>query len=234
MQTKTIEKSIDDKIWYLKEFNIIKALNEEERKMVSNRATMKEYEKKSLIQWQDWSHNHIYFLKRGHVKLTKINKKGKERVLDILGQGEIFGKLYMENSGADETIHAISIEDSLVCIIKQQNWMELLQEIANLSISVFKIANEKMIRLETKIEQLHFKSSEDRIKFVLKDMADRFGKKIGLGFEIEIKLGLTHQDIASLTGTSRQRTSMLLKQMENENIISYNRRRLLIKNYDAL
>ncbi|MFW5762072.1 MAG: Crp/Fnr family transcriptional regulator [Cyclobacteriaceae bacterium] len=68
----------------------------------------------------------------------------------------------------------------------------------------------------------------------MKDLADRFGNDIGMGFEKEIKLGLTHQDIASLTGTSRQRTSTFLKQLEKNKVISYNRRRILVKNYDAL
>lgn len=234
MNTKIVEQSNDEKIWYLKDFNIIKCLREEERQLVSSRASMKTYEKKSRIYWQDWSFNHVYFLKQGHVKLIKINEKGKERVIDILGPGELFGKLYIDEASADENNIAFAMEDSLVCIIKQENWLELLQEIPELSISVFKLAGEKMVKLESKIEQLHFRSSDERLKTVIKDLTDRFGKEIGLGFEKEIKLGLTHQEIASLTGISRQRTSMLMKQMENENIVSYDRRRILIKNYNSL
>ncbi|MFW5762071.1 MAG: Crp/Fnr family transcriptional regulator [Cyclobacteriaceae bacterium] len=142
--------------------NIIKTLDEEKRKMVNSRAAMKNYETKSRILWQDWSYNHVYFLKKGHVKLIKINDQGKEKVIDLLGPGELFSKLYIENPRKDENITAYAMVDSLVCIIKQESWMELLQEIPKLSISVFKMAGEKMLRLESKIEQLHFKGSEDR------------------------------------------------------------------------
>ena len=225
---------LKEKIWYLKDFNIIKSLDENEKVIVSSMATMKSYAKKSYIQWQDWSYDHVYFLKHGHVKITKINEEGKESLMDILGPGELFGKLYFENTHADENISIFALEDCLVCIIKQENWMELLQQLPKLSLSIFKMAGDKMTRLESKIEQLHFKSSEERLKFLLKDLTDRLGKNIGKGFEKEIKLGLTHNDIASLTGLSRQRTSMLLKQMEKDDIITYDRRRILIKNYGAL
>ena len=77
----------------------------------------------------------------------------------------------------------------------------------------------------------YFKSVKERIKDFILELADSYGRKSGLGYEIEVKLHLTHSDIAKLTATSRQAVCSELGDLEKENIISYNRKRILIRNY---
>jgi hypothetical protein len=72
-----------------------------------------------------------------------------------LGPEELFRKLFIELSATEGNIIALTMEHSLICIIKQENWPELLQDIPKLSLSVFKLAGEKMMKLESKIKQLH-------------------------------------------------------------------------------
>jgi CRP-like cAMP-binding protein len=45
---------------------------------------------------------------------------------------------------------------------------------------------------------------------------------------------LTHQEIANLTATSRQTVTTVLNELRNKNILTFNRRRLLIRDMDAL
>ena len=45
---------------------------------------------------------------------------------------------------------------------------------------------------------------------------------------------MTHQEIANLTATSRQTVTTILNELRNKNIITFNRRRLLIRDMDLL
>ncbi|MDH5379659.1 MAG: helix-turn-helix domain-containing protein [Cyclobacteriaceae bacterium] len=45
---------------------------------------------------------------------------------------------------------------------------------------------------------------------------------------------LTHKDIASLTGTSRQTVTTILNELKEKNIINFDRRKILIRDLSLL
>jgi CRP-like cAMP-binding protein len=49
-----------------------------------------------------------------------------------------------------------------------------------------------------------------------------------------VKNQLTHQDIANLTGTSRQTVTTVLNDLRDRNIINFDRRKILIRDMDKL
>jgi CRP-like cAMP-binding protein len=79
------------------------------------------------------------------------------------------------------------------------------------------------------MEELQFLDSSARVRKVLKDLAKRHGRKVGLGYKVELRLNLTHDDIAKLAGTSRQTVTTEFRRLEQKNALSYDRRRILVK-----
>tara|TARA_B110000046_G_scaffold34410_1_gene37243 strand:- start:11405 stop:11608 length:204 start_codon:yes stop_codon:yes gene_type:complete len=66
----------------------------------------------------------------------------------------------------------------------------------------------------------------------MKEMAEKYGKKIGV--EVLVKHDLTHQDIANLTATSSQTVTTVLNQLKEKNLIYMERKRFLIREIDKL
>lgn len=91
---------------------------------------------------------------------------------------------------------------------------------------------ERMIEMESRLESLVFKDSRSRIIDFLIKSVEKNGQRIG--YEWVVRNFLTHQDIASLTSTSRQSVTMVLNDLRNENIIQFDRKRLLIRDLDKL
>jgi CRP/FNR family transcriptional regulator, cyclic AMP receptor protein len=87
-------------------------------------------------------------------------------------------------------------------------------------------------KLERRIQSLVFQDSRTRVVEFLREMAEEKGKKVG--FEIMVKNYLTHKDIASLTGTSRQTVTTILNELKEKNIINFNRRQFLIRDMEKL
>ncbi|HCR53703.1 MAG TPA: Crp/Fnr family transcriptional regulator, partial [Cytophagales bacterium] len=81
-------------------------------------------------------------------------------------------------------------------------------------------------------ELLVFKDARTRIVEFLKDSASWKGKKVG--FETMIPTKLAHKDIASLTGTSRQTVTTVLNELKEQNLINFDRRKILIRDLDLL
>ena len=71
-----------------------------------------------------------------------------------------------------------------------------------------------------------------KAKEVSKELVDEKGRDIG--HEKEVKISLTHQDIANLTATTRQTVTLVMRDLEKENIILYDRKRILVRDYSKL
>ena len=90
-----------------------------------------------------------------------------------------------------------------------------------------KLMGLRMLKLERKVELVVFKDSRERVIEFLRDAAEWKGKKVG--FETLIETPLRHHDLAKLTGLSRQMLTNVLRSLKRENLINYNRRRILIR-----
>ena len=89
-----------------------------------------------------------------------------------------------------------------------------------------------MRKVERRLESLVFKDARSRVVEFIREMAEEKGQKVG--FETMIKSHLTHKDIASLTGTSRQTVTTILNELKEKNIINFDRRRILIRDMAKL
>ncbi|MGI9541654.1 MAG: Crp/Fnr family transcriptional regulator [Cyclobacteriaceae bacterium] len=175
----------------------------------------------------------IYFLKKGKVKISKSAPNGRELIIYLLHPGEIFGELALADPGKRDE-KAEVMDDAIICGISVTDLEPILAKNPKLNLRITKLIGLRLKKIEHRLECLYFKSGNQRIKDFIIELADNYGRAIGLGFETEVKLHLTHSDIAKLTATSRQAVSTVLSKLEKENTISYNRRRILIKDAEAL
>ncbi len=91
---------------------------------------------------------------------------------------------------------------------------------------------DRLRQVENRLESLIFKDARRRIIDFLKESASRQGKRVG--YEMLIKHSLTQQDIANITGTSRQTVTSVLNDLRRANLIYFNRRSILIRDLAKL
>jgi len=173
----------------------------------------------------------IYFLTNGKIKIGTYSDDGKEITKAILGAGEVFGELTLlgENKRRD---FAIAMEKTETCLVTVEEMSEIMREHSGLETFMMRIIGSRLLKMEKRLESLVFKDSRTRVIDFLKEMAIEKGRKVG--FETEVRGFLTHQEIANLTATSRQTVTTVLNELKRSNIISFNRRRLLVRNMEAL
>ena len=96
-----------------------------------------------------------------------------------------------------------------------------------LSVKILNLIGERLRRAENRLEALIFKDARTRIVDFLKDTASRRGRRVG--YETLVKHSMTQQDIANLTGTSRQTVTSVLNELRKSNLIYFNRKSILIR-----
>lgn len=222
------------KIWFLENFSMLNVLEPEEIKMVDRMAVMTDVAKKQVLYFSEDSANSVFLLKKGKVKISKISAEGKEMILAILGPGEVFGELSLTGQENREEIAEVT-EDAVICKVKIEDFEKVMAKNPKFNLQVTKLIGFRLRKIQNRLQNMVFKTSEQRVKSFILEMADEMGRSI-LGDENQkvIELRLTQEDISKLTATSRQMVSTVFSELEKANIIKYDRRRIYIKNQEAL
>lgn len=193
--------------------------------------TFTDFKKDEFIYFPDEKATHIYMIANGRVRIGHYLDDGKEVITAILGTGEIFGELAL--AGEDQRKDfAQAMDNVTICPLSIDDLKDLMKEDRELSFKLLKLVGLRLMKLERKLELLVFKDARTRIIEFLKDSASWKGKKVG--FETMIPTKLTHKDIAALTGTSRQTVTTILNELKDQNLINFDRRKILIRDLEQL
>lgn len=222
------------KLWYLENFGMLKALSKEEKQKLDNLAVMRHVPNKQVLYFPADSSSSIYLLKAGKVKVSRMSPDGKEIVLTILGPGEIFGELGIIGQQEREEIAEVT-DDAIICVIGIKELQDMMKGNPKFKMEILKFIGFRLKRVQNQLESLIFKSAEQRIRSLIKEQAQVHGRAIaGDENQFELKLGLTHENIAKLAATSRQTVTTQLRELERSGIIKYDRKRIYIKDLRRL
>ena len=191
----------------------------------------KEFKKGEYVYMPDEHADKVYFISEGSVKIGTYGESGKEITKAILGVGEVFGELSLigEQQRRD---FAYTMEKTNVCILAVKDMKSLMREYSGLNMFLMKMMGSRILEMEQRLESLVFKDSRTRIVEFLKDLTNKKGQRVG--YEMVVRKFMTHQEIANLTATSRQTVTTVLNELRNKNILTFNRRRLLVRDMDLL
>ncbi len=218
--------------WYLENIDVTQILCPAKlTKEEMERHVHKIYKKGEYIYLPDELSDRIFFIAEGRVKIGSYSDSGKEITKAILGKGEVFGELALigEDKRRD---FAYAMEDTTICAISAEEMRSLMRNRSELNLFLMRIMGTRMLELEQRLESLVFKDSRSRIIEYLYDLANKKGQRVG--YEILVRKFLTHQEIANLTATSRQTVNTVLNELRDKNILTFDRRRLLVRDMDKL
>ena len=219
-------------LWYLENIDVTglfcpKKVDRGEMEQHSHKA----FKKGEYIYLPDEQADRLYFLTQGRVKIGSYAESGKEITKAILNKGEVFGELSLigEEKRRD---FAYAMEDTELCILTVTDMKALMRDHNSLSLFLMKIMGSRMLEMEQRLEALVFKDSRTRIIEFLYNLAAKKGQRVG--YEQVVRKFMTHQEIANLTATSRQTVTTVLNDLRNKNILTFDRRRLLVRDMDLL
>ncbi len=217
--------------WYLENIDVTGVFCP--KKMESQREILphKKFQKGDYIFLPDELADRIFFLVEGRIKIGTYSDSGKEITKAILTQGEVFGELSLIGESRRRDF-AVAMEDSMVCVVTNDEMKGLMKDHNGLSMFLMKIMGSRMLEMEQRLESLVFKDSRTRIIEFLKQLGEKKGQRVG--YETLVRKFMTHQEIANLTATSRQTVTTVLNELRNKNVLTFNRRRLLIRDMGAL
>ena len=175
---------------------------------------------------------YIYVLAEGTVKIGAFSDDGREILKQILHPQALFGELSLVTDTPYNN-YALALEKNVAAYrIRVEQFKRLMRQSVNLNFNILSVIANRLSNTERRLESLVFKDARGRIVEFLRQNAEQHGTQIG--YETLFKHNLTQQDIANFTGTSRQTVTSVLNDLRKENLIYFNRRRILIRDLASL
>ena len=157
----------------------------------------------------------VYFIESGKVKLVMVSPEGKECMLAIHAAGDVFGELCL--SGLGERLEtATAMDDTVLKQLPCDKFLERLAKDALLE-GFIKYLAVRVADQQEVIANLVTVDSEQRLGQTLLQLARKLGKKDPRSIRIELRI--SHEELASMVGTTRPRISVFMQRFRNLGLI---------------
>ncbi len=220
------------KYWYLRDHKLFRTLSYNQIKQLCIIVGFKKAKKGDIIYLSSSDLPRVFLLKKGNIKIVSIDEEGNETIKDIIQEGDLFGELELESDrDSNEYAKALTGEVS-ICSFLLSDFEDLLLRNPNLALSYTKFVGLKMKRLKNNYANLVSKDARTRLLSFIKEWAERDGKQEGN--RVVIENYLTQNDIAQIICTSRQTAVSLLTELEENGMMHYGRKEIIIEDISKL
>ncbi len=222
---------MDEKFWYLKNCDLFERLTSEQISQVESRSRLRTFAGNSLIYLPSDQSDSILLLASGRVKIYHLTREGKQAMLAIIDPGELFGELAVFDSGQREEF-AETMEKSTIIMISGETVRQLILQHPDVSLGVTRLMGLRRRRVERRLKSLLFRSNRERLIHLLLELAEKYGRPTAEGLLIGIKL--SHQDLASIIGSTRETVTVVLGELQAEGNLTIKRKQVVLTQVERL
>lgn len=189
------------------------------------------YKKGEVILRAGDSPQGVFYLKKGYVRICATSEEGEELTQLIFRPGDPFALVWAISSLPNPyNFEALTGAELWRC--PREEFIAFLKTKPEISYELIKRLLVRFRGTLIRMEQLVFGDAYAKVASIVFLLAKRFGKKGKKGTIIQIPL--THKDVGSLVGLTRETTSIEMKRLERKNLIEYNRGMVVVKNINKL
>ncbi|MCW6652238.1 Crp/Fnr family transcriptional regulator [Aerococcaceae bacterium NML210727] len=199
----------------MREHDAFKHFTVQQFDVLSSHAMFRKLPRNQILFFEGDVRDKLYFIHKGYAKIEQYNALGDFVYLDFVKEGTFFpyGGMFV-----DEFYHytATAMTDMEVFYIPTEMYERMLRHNVDQMQSLCqKISN--ILRFhELKLRNLLTKSATDRVVQALTVLYLDLAQK-----NKQLPFPLTTQELAKLSGTTRETVSKVLKQLEKERAIKY-------------
>jgi CRP/FNR family transcriptional regulator len=210
---------------FLKDVAVFDGLDDECLEKIVRLMTVREARKHEILWLEQEPARIIYFVVEGIIKMFKTSQGGKEQILRLARPGDCFGHAGALNGGSNpESVQAVV--PSVLYGITSHDLDSLLEEYPQLARNMIKLLATEMHHYMSLVEDLSLRCVSGRLAKMLLNNNVRGA--------CDTSLILTRADMAAMTGTVREVIGKSLKALEDKGVISYDRHKITIQDWDAL
>ena len=168
-------------------------------------ATVRTYSKRAIIVTEGDETDSLYVMLSGKARVFVADDKGREVVLNQLGPGEYFGEVTLD--GGPRSASVMALEDCRCVVVKRTEFTAMVAQQPELALHIMRKLARRVRDLTENVRSLALMDVYGRVARLLLELAEEKNGKLVIGET------LTHKDIASRVGASREMISRIFSDL---------------------
>ncbi len=217
--------------WHLQKCSLFNHLREADLSLLEAQSRMTTLKKGDSVYLPNEQADAVILVASGRVKIYHAAPEGKQSILGFVDSGEVFGELSLLGNSTRQD-HAETTEKTTLVLIPKPAMLKTLHKYPSLVLSITKLIGARRQRIERRLKNLLFHCNRERVILLLLELIERYGEMTPEGLTLQIRL--SHEDMASLIGSTRETVTVVLGQMQKENLLKISRRRVTVLDLEGL
>lgn len=188
---------------------LFETLNLEEQRELIAKAQHLDYKKGEIIFQEFDAADRIIIVRYGKIKINHYSFEGKEYVLDVLGEGDIYGEQNIFEGGTFEA-NAVAMEETGMCFISLTDIQTLMMKKPEIGIKILNVVGKKLSLTNELVRLLSINDAKARVAGFILFRSNRIKSNM---------IELTREDIAAYINIRRETISRKLSELREDGAI---------------
>ncbi len=224
-----LEKHVD----LLRGLSLFEGLSSEQLARVASVTEVRRYPARSVVVSQGEPASALFAVVKGRLKATSSNVDGREAVLSIMADGEIFGEIALLDGGL-RSATCSAVEPCELLVIDREPFLKLLEDTPGIAVKLLLVLARRLRRLSQRSEDAALDVAS-RLARTLLDLALRFGvNRSGPLKGVLIDIKLSQQELGELVGAARESVNKHLSEWTRLGYLHLQAGHLLLADVESL
>jgi CRP-like cAMP-binding protein len=209
---------------FLRSISLFRDLGPAELEAVAAAFHERSYAKGQVIFTEEDTGHYMYVVRSGRVKVSRWLPSGREVILALHPAGDCFGEMSLLDG---QTVPAVvtAVVPTTILSLHRARFTELLAQPA-FALALLRTLCGRFRDAWRQIEVLTHHHAEARIRMALHQLCENKGSATPAGVRIEMPL--THRELASIAGVSRETVTRVLGSLGERGLVRSEGRLLLV------
>ena len=174
--------------------------------------------------------NNFFLVQSGKVKISKISKDA-EKILDILGPGDIFGEMAILES-APRSASAIAAEETRLLEFRKENFDVILQSSPDMALKLLSILAKRIYVQKRRLTGIALETDDAKVLHALLMLAEQEGHSLTSSSAIEIKTNA--ETVASWAAVKPESCRKILSHYDKLRRIKVSKDTIILQNVSEI
>ena len=198
-------------------------LSAEDLETFAEMVQFRSYPKGAFVVNQNESGSTMYLLVSGRVKVSLASPDGKELALNYLEAPAHFGEMSLVDA-EPRSADVIAVTEIELFSLDAKDLSSAIQLNPRLALSLIATLSRRLRHTIARLEDMAFHDATHRVMRVILNVATASYETRG----VPVIQGLTHYDIATLAGTSRETASRIISMLAKEGVVATKGRKIVV------
>jgi CRP/FNR family cyclic AMP-dependent transcriptional regulator len=200
---------MDTTLASLRKIPLFEQLDDDDLDEIASHLIERRFPRNATVMEEGLTGDYMYVIGEGRVKVTKLSEDGREKILEMLGEGAFVGEMALLDQGP-RSATVKTLVPTVLLALSRHDFLALLRNNSDLALHVIQELTRRLRETDEQASSLSFLRVKDRTKGLLHRLAE------APEGELRRTPTLTHQQIAEMIGTSRETVTRVVKELKQD------------------